>query len=369
MPFILISGCTALLVGLCHVRKRSKIFPLLLLLLGVLIVTCCNEGNDFKALKFRYDAWYFIQEFPIGFQWILTGAKNISLSFDGFKLCYAIILYYLLYKFYRKYSIWPAVCCALVFIFPCDSFNGQIRNCISSIIVIYAIMHYLGNESKKSILVFIGLIVLATIIHPSSIIYICALFVRKNISSKTIIIATIVFFFVLTIGFYSGFILKLASMVISDPRVLRWLKVGMFGNMFGSLASAVGHIVWIAYLGYARQFAYPDTDDEVYENQVLSKSIIDRIYNLNLISLTLIPLYFVTHAYFRIFKYILFIDVLVVVQAAFIKRSGRQTLIIVNLALFLGCFLISSMVGVGYRGIPVFYNSFDLSSLSHLFIR
>lgn len=369
MPFLFISGSTAILVVLSHIRKRSRILPFLLFFMGILIIVCCNEGNDFRALQFRYDYLYFIEEFPLGFQWIIIRAKGAGLSFEGFKLVFGVFAFVFLFKFYNKYSIWPALCCALVFIFPCDSFYGQIRNGISAMIVIYAIMYYFNNDNKKKTLIYVGLILLAAIIHPSCIIYLGAILIHKNIQSNKIIGFSVIFIVMLIAGFYSGLIRNIAGMFIGDMRVLRWLNVGMFGNMFGSIASMIGHIAWIAYMAYSRKMAYPVFKNKTYGEKLLSKEVIDRIYNLNFISMTLIPLYFVTHAYFRIFKYLLFIDVLVVVQAAYVRKSNRQTLMIVSLVMFFSCYLISAMVGVGYRRIPVFYNSFDWSSLSRLFIR
>ena len=303
MIFLLFICAVSVLIFLCHLRKKSIILPVLLFSIGVLVIVCCNEGNDFKALQFRYDYWYFIEEFPIGFQWILRGAKQLNLSFEGIKLIFGIFAYSSLLLFYRKYSIWPALCCALVFIFPCDSFNGQVRNGIAAIIVIFALMYYLSNSSGKSTVVFIVLIVVATFIHPSSVVYLGAILVHRNIKANRVILFSGIIFIILSVGFYLGLVRNLASMITSDQRVLRWLNVGMFGNMFGSLSSVMGHVIWVLYISYTRRLSYPRIEGVIADRKILGREIIDRIYNLNLISMAIIPLYFVTHSYFRIFKY------------------------------------------------------------------
>ncbi len=368
MPFLLLTDSAILLILLCCEQKKSRVFPILLFCLGTLIIVCCNEGNDFKALQFRYDYWYGIEEFPLGFQWILRWAKNIGLSFAGFKLAFGVFVFLFIYRFYRRYSVWPAICCAFAFIFPGDSFYGQLRNGISAVIVIFAIMYYYSSENKKSVIIFVGSIMLATIIHPSSIIYLGAILANRKMNYNKIIGFFLLLVVLFTIGFYSGLVKNVVAIFTHNERILRWLNVGISENKFGSISAIIGHVIWVIYIAYVRRMAYPNGGPENVNEHIMSRKVIDKIYNLNIISIILIPLYLATHNYFRLFKYILFINFLVVVQAAFYSKNSRRVLMVISFIILFSCYLISSMVSVGYREIPTFYNSFSWSALFGLYI-
>lgn len=346
------------------VFEKSKWLPIIVFTVGVFVCVGCNNTNDVLAMEFRYGRNQF-SDLPIGFQKIVGIFINTGKSFFCFKAVYAIVCLSAMYLFYRKQTEYLGMACVMFFVFPFNSFYGQIRNGISAIIAMIALCWYIKSDKKGKTLIYIALILIAALIHPSILFYLLAVFAVANIDFRGYGIATFCVTVCVTVVFISNLGKTIAAVLVNSERVLRWLDFSITDNWLGSALVIIGQIVGTLLVIYARNKII-NAEDSGAGKGTFSVQQADVLVRIHLLFVLLIPFYFMTHNYFRIFKYILIIDWLLFIQVIWQKKRKNYFMLFLTWG-YIAALYVGQMIVENYKFTLDYFNSFDIDNLKQIF--
>lgn len=154
--------------------KRYLVLYLGLIILAWILYAFSTDGPDYHV----YEAWYnytdttnaVITRFEIGFSTFLFICVRIGISYQQTLMLLSGIGFILISFSLLQYCKRPILAFLLYMFYPFIFDVVQIRNFISFAIVFFSI-RYLRHFSKKNLVLYIALIILATSFHTSSIFY------------------------------------------------------------------------------------------------------------------------------------------------------------------------------------------------------
>lgn len=328
----------AVLVLCAFVRKRARLSSALLLFLGAVIIVCCTNTPDMVNLQNRYDQGHF-NGLAEGFSLLMRCIKALGFSFAGFKVLYMLATMIPVYMLYRKYTGQVAVACALFMIFPYTSFTGQIRNGLAAVIVMCALMWYITSKKKHSWIGYMAVVLLASTIHPSVLIYMVGLLAKYKISIKRLLVLVLAAAGAVLVALVSGLLYKLVSLIFDSPRVLQWfsLEDTTGNNIKIFLVVFCGQLLGTFTFLYVRRKMGPEglagmeQPAAVPGKRVfvrLNGRQLDALCRVNVMLLVILPFYAISPTFFRLYKYILIVDYIVFCQAAFTPKRTNKLLLV-----------------------------------------
>ncbi len=174
---------------------KRKIFiriSYIFLLIFMWILFAFNTYNsDYEGYSFFYDYFAFHKSYPgieIGFSSIMRLCNYFGLSFQQFLMVYSGIGVILIGKFIWNYSNRPILVMGLYFLYPYIFGITQIRNFLAACILLVALT-FLYKDDGKSLLIYFGLILLASTFHIASMFYLIFYLARLDVKKIKRIIA------------------------------------------------------------------------------------------------------------------------------------------------------------------------------------
>lgn len=365
-----IIGGMALMAVLCFAAPKSKFFPALLLALSALIIIGCTRTPDMLNLINRYDNNIF-SDMPLGFRVLFQSSKMLGFSFAGFKALYMLGTLSAIYLLYKKHTEYFAVAVVWFVLFPFPSFTGQIRNGIAAIIAMCAMMRYITSEKKHSWVGYVAALAVSASVHPSTLIYAVALFSKKNIKTRQLVITALAATVLVYVGLESGLLYSILSRLTGNQRVLQWFStantagnniktfiVVVFGQTSGTLSLLYARNRIAAYENRLDQIPVSGRKSKVV---YLTSSQVNAIARVNALLLLILPFYVISPMYFRMYKYILILDYIVFSQAIFRRKKTDKVLLLWITALVVLASYMSD------RSVPTLVNFINSFSFAHIF--
>lgn len=338
--------------------NQSKVFPIFFMICGWLAITCISNAADVLAMENRYMSQYFIG-FPVIFRQMMLILSRSRITFLEFRAIYAIIVVGAIYLFYRRNTEYMTLAYLLYFIYPLICYVGQIRSGMSSIIVLFDIMYFIKSDSRYKKIVYIIFIIIASMIHPSAICYSIAILCDKKIKNAQYLVL-LIFGLLYTNGIY-----YILSIFIHDDRVLQYTMFKMTPNFWGSVLAVMGQLAWTIIINYSGTLLRKERCNG--EKKFLNYDQVTMIVRLNNWLMLLMPFYAISHMIFRIYKYILIINYLVLVQAVFRNKQKDIVLLTLILMLTIMTFMGQAFVDLNVDGFWTVLNGFDISCLKYFF--
>lgn len=170
-------------------HKTTVIFIFLFFILSFIRWEVGTDWDSYyryhSGIKGSLEDVFYIKynKFEIGYETINQFAKSISKSYTFTLFLQAIIIYFLWTKSLIRLSVYPLLS---LFIFYCMSFASIffVRQNIAMAILVFSV-YYINKKNWKT---FLGLVLIAFIIHRSSIVFLIAYPIfHKYYSSKKIL--------------------------------------------------------------------------------------------------------------------------------------------------------------------------------------
>lgn len=142
--------------------------------------------GDLQIYEWVYNDFYtgqFITAYEPAFIGMIWICNVIGLPFSGFRAILAMTYLTLTYKAIQQQTDYTAITMALMIIFPFFVFTSVLRSGIASAIVLYA-MSFLTKKSINFKLKYAICIIIATLFHYSSIVFLYFCLIREKLLSK-----------------------------------------------------------------------------------------------------------------------------------------------------------------------------------------
>ena len=337
----LLDATALILLILAFIKKKSKTIPILILTIRLLIAVGGTASPDMLNMMYRFNDGNY-GDLPIGFTVIYKAIREAGFSFSGFKILYMASIYIPIYKIYKKHSTHIAAALALLILFPLPDFTSQIRNSLAAVYAMVALLWYIRSEKQWSWLWYTIVICLCGSIHPATLVYLVALFSKFNIKVREMALAMVFFAFLVLVMLKTGLLYKLVTMVTSYGRFTQWFANGeTWGNNLPIfLFTTVGQFAATMTMAYAcnriavQQRTNLELQDYYRRRKVipLSANEVQRLTRVNALLMVVLPFYVMSPMYFRMFKYVLILDYIVLCQAAF-DRKRKDNLLYLWVAL------------------------------------
>ncbi|MNG67031.1 hypothetical protein D3C79_253320 [compost metagenome] len=282
----------------------------------------------------------------VGYGYINILANQSGIPFAYFQIALSLITLAFLYRYVLKKTIAPLASLLAYFVcfFALDFV--LMRNFLAFAICLQAIL-YLSEGGWRGRLGYALLILLATTIHQSSLIYMVFIVMPLG---RALPLGRFLAFFITCI---SGYVLVRYLVPLPDSIAahFNYYSTSWKSSIFNSAV----HLLSVMFLTLV---VVTERKDIL---RVAATDARDRelqfIYNLNLLSLFFIPLYFESEIFIRLLRFVLFFNLLHCVNALFVWRKTH--LFVLSYLVFLMAYLILFFLlpVAEYSVIPLFKNN------------
>lgn len=242
-----------LLIALGFRYPKSKTVTRAIVVFMLFVFSFVERDGDYQQYKYVYEIFdnNWLNVYEPGFVFIIWICNKMGLSYSFFRLVVGSIFTSGLYRAIRTQTEGIAFSFALVLLFPFFVFVATIRSAVAMGFILNAIP-FLMDKSLRGSIKYIEMILLASLFHVSSLIFLAFLLVRFKITKRNVIIYT--FFSALcgVILHSSSLISKLMSQITQNQKILQWFTNNeSSANFVGSL---VVLIIFIA-LAFVAHYA------------------------------------------------------------------------------------------------------------------
>lgn len=337
----LLDATALVLLILAFIKKKSKAIPLFIFAIRFLIAVGGTQSADMLNMMYRFNDGNY-GDLPVGFTVIYRTIRDAGFSFSGFKMLYMASIMIPIYTIYKKHSTHMAAALALLILFPLPDFTSQIRNSLAAVYAMVALLWYIRSNKQWSWLWYTIAICLCGSIHPATLVYLVALFSKFKIKVREMALAMVFFACLVLFMLKSGLLYKMVTMVTSYARFTQWFANGatsgnnisiFFFTTFGQFAATMT-MAYASNRISAQQRTNLELADYYRRHRVIALSAVEveRITRVNALLMVVLPFYVMSPMYFRMFKYILILDYIVLSQAAF-DRKRKDNLLYLWVAL------------------------------------
>ena len=283
-----------------QIKTRSLInfftaVPVIILMWVLFAFNTDNVDMANYEQRFQYGTSEFAES---GFNAFMNACKFLGVdSYQGFLSILSFILLAVILCCTLKFTDHAVPILALFCFYPFLLFCIEVRFSISFCIILVAVL-VLVRDGKNSLPIFLGLVLLATLFHSSSMVYFLLAFYKADISHKKkfyIIMALTAAAIALT---YTPLAYRLAILVSGgSSKITAWFtRHGRFGMAVPIAEQTVSYLI----------FKYAYRMKKKYGIQTAINA--DILYELNILMFILIPCYFINNTFFRLYRVFLFVN-------------------------------------------------------------
>ena len=245
--------------------------------------------------------WIYNENVPGAFEPIFTVLMEICrkfhLSFVGFRMLESTLLLFFLNLTFRKIGHYKTMALAMYSISPFAWHVSGMRAALSCVILLYAMIEFVENP-KKNTIKFCIFLMIATLVHYSSILFIVVLLARKGTGKKNIFIYIFLGFIGMLIVQNSNILLGVVSYFTKREKIITWLSGGPgkqgYPNLIGFSAEIFILLGNILLTILSKSIVYKE-DRYGYKARI-ARGICD----INILSLLFIPFLRLNDTYMRL---------------------------------------------------------------------
>lgn len=289
------------------IKKKSKLLTALIMIIMWIVFGLCTYNGDYGNYSWIYqniqnpDFW---TEFEPLYNVLMYICSVLDLSFIQFRMVFGGLYIILLYIVIGKYTENKAEALGLYMLFPFLSFTSIIRSGFASVLIALAYYEIIAEKDNK--IKFWILIIAATLMHYTSLLFVFYYFLRKNKFKRNIIILVVGLVGVEIAAYYTGMIYQVVSMMTSNYRTLKWFMPG----------NSVQKPRWILYLVIIALMLVVSAYLSRRDNNRRARNLLkinpyaEDIFYINITMLIFIPTFFVTNASARFMWEILLLNII-----------------------------------------------------------
>lgn len=174
-----------ILILVAIVRPQSKRVEAVIAIYMVLIYGFNTYSGDYLSYQYSYNNISVIglTHYELLFSLIMWIFAKLGFPFLFFRLILGLIYVTLCHDITIRYTKYPALAMALSAIFPFLYYVSVLRAGIAAMLMLYSV-RFLASDTKKDTFMFILFIVLGTLFHYSTIVFLLIFIARKETNSK-----------------------------------------------------------------------------------------------------------------------------------------------------------------------------------------
>ena len=289
------------------IKKKSKLLTALIMIIMWIVFGLCTYNGDYGNYSWIYqniqnpDFW---TEFEPLYNVLMYICSVLDLSYIKYRMVFGGLYIILLYIVIGKYTENKAEALGLYMLFPFLSFTSIIRSGFASVLIALAYYEIIAEKDNK--IKFWILIIAATLMHYTSLLFVFYYFLRKNKFKRNIIILVVGLIGVEIAAYYTGMIYQVVSMMTSNYRTLKWFIPG----------NSVQKPRWILYLVIIALMLVVSAYLSRRDNNRRARNLLkinpyaEDIFYINITMLIFIPTFFVTNASARFMWEILLLNII-----------------------------------------------------------
>lgn len=373
MKTFVIIGIGVLLITASFLKGKSRALTRLIYVYMFIVYTFCNGGTlDLETYK-----WTYAEQINVsfkGFDTLMNVFSSLGVPFVVFKGFCGVFVLTFLSKAIKLFFEEENVVLALCLIFPFFSGISQIKNGMAAALVLYAALKYV-KDPKHRIFPFIIMILFASLIHATALIYLIFVLAKKNFKEmkKTTIIIAVLLVVMVELILTQNLAYNIARVFIRNEYYLRWFdyEAAFAGrtdetlNFTGQIIPVIGQIMGFVLFKYLERKGEMLSEGQGEKcpsksGNYLSREQVSMIGNMYLLLMFMIPFYQLSPTYFRIYKNV--VPMMYIMASQFIGRSRHINLKISRPVLItIGLALIAMMMTGRYQGSSTeMFESFSL---------
>lgn len=367
------------LAGFCSamVKKKSQIVTILLAVL-VWIMFGWSSGNaDYEIHLSRFVNYSRASAFTeLLYTQLMRLFNSLGLDYAHFLIVISALFAIGLFYLAKKWSYAPAFVLGMYFIFPACIDVVQVRYSLAGIVNLFALYFLLNTDEKKirgrffkNEIIFCALVIVASLLHVSSIVFLLFVVVRRFDIKKTILYTAIVSFILAAgkIGVIQSIIGKLPGMSEKMARVL------MGAEAYVALDERKA-IIRILFFASAFIILLLMTRRRIRKKEEIDIKLDEWIANvmkINIVALTLIPLVTYTVDFYRIQQSLCILNYCALSWYFYPLKSGRALTaskknVIFSILVIIVCIINLYLLVLRSTNInTVFFPYFDNNTLLH----
>lgn len=287
-------------------KKQSKVLSVFMLAVMWIVFGLCTYNGDFGNYSWIYqniqNPAYWTEYEPL-FTMFMYVCSRIGLDFIQFRMVFSAVYLILLFITIGQYTNNRAEALGLYMLFPFLGFTSVIRSGFAGILIVFAYHQVIAGHDRK--MRFWICMILATLIHYTSVFFAVFFFFRKNKFQRFRVVFLVSLVLGAFVSYYTGIFYKLVSLLTSNYRTLKWFMPGNSGQEIRWIVYLIiidFMIIFIAYLSKRENY--------FMERQGITPNVYaDDIFFINVTMLIFIPTFFVTNASARFMWEILLLNI------------------------------------------------------------
>ena len=241
----------AIFIGLflmAMVYPASKHLTNIVALFMLFVYAMVWHEGDLEVYRWVYQdllTGQFYGNYEPGFVALMWICRRIGLPFVGFRLVLGSFITYSIYRIVRRQTDYAAMAMVLFSIFPFYLFASVLRSGIACVFVLRAIEQLISAKKDKRR--FVGYILVATLFHYSSILFLPFLLFTGRVQKKKLLGVFTGMCAVAFIINYTDIMYNIVSRFTQREKILGWLRRGdATANLKG--ISGIAIVLIMAYL-------------------------------------------------------------------------------------------------------------------------
>lgn len=289
------------------IKKRSKLLTALMMIIMWIVFGLCTYNGDYGNYSYIYQniqtPAYWIEFEPL-FTVFMYICSVSGLSFIQFRMVFSGVYIILLYITIGKYTENKAEVLGLYMLFPFLYFTSVIRAGLASVVIALAYYEVIAGKDNK--IKFWILIIAATLIHYTSLLFVFYYYLRKKAFKRNRVILVVGLTGIEFAAYYTGIIYHVMSMLTSNYRTLKWF---IPGNSAQKPRWILYLVIIVLILVFSAYLSRRDNNRRARDLLEINPYAEDIFY-INIAMLIFIPTFFVTNASARFMWEILLLNII-----------------------------------------------------------
>lgn len=307
---------------LSKTMSRKKIISLVFFPPLFLLSWIFFGWNSWNGDREAYEQYYQNPELAFSsiefiYIYLSTISREAGLDFQSFQIVISFLTLLLFFRFFYRFTKYPLASLVfyLIFFFPLD--YVLLRNTLALALVLQGLV-FLVDKPNHFRMKFLAFVLLATGIHQSSIILLIFLAAPADRSIKT---KEIVTYLTLTAVVY----LFMKELHLIPQSIEQHLSL-YTPTTKSAIAKSIFHVCSALLIAFAIKTQLRRIDTTNFQQKYLDRA--QLVYNINLISIVIIFLYFESEIFIRQLRFLVFINSIFALDSMLSRRSGGLYLLL-----------------------------------------
>lgn len=287
------------------IKKKSKYVSFVMIGAMWVVFGFCTYNGDFENYRWVYNNIQnltYWSEFEPLFNLMMYTTNILGLDFIQFRMVFSAIYLILLYFTISRYTENTSEVLGMYMVFPFLYFTSVIRSGLASVIVALAFYEITGGRERKKR--FWILMVIAFLIHYTSIGFVVYYYLRnKKYENKNIFIVFGIVFGIMLL-FYSGVLHSAMSLVTSNQRFLKWFVPSTQEYRF------IIYLIIISLVVICFSYISKKHNDFLKKHDCEYNVYSSDIFYINIAAQAFLPTYFISNASARFIWQVMLLNII-----------------------------------------------------------